>query len=99
MSEKVLCPGCGAYTSDVAHAVDEDAPCPHCGLPASAIAAVTEVRQSQANTRLREQLEAALLDRGRLIAWVEELEAVLSQVRAALDDLPDRPNLPDRESL
>lgn len=37
MANKLSCPGCYAYTSEVLQAVRDGEPCPYCGIPASAI--------------------------------------------------------------
>lgn len=90
MSFKIECPGCNAYTSVVARAVmEDDRPCPHCGLPADVIRQVQSVRAKQADDQLKTQLADALLRAGKAEGEVVRLREFVNTVRGALGDLTE----------
>ena len=84
MSEKMECPGCGAYTSSVLAKVNDGEPCPYCGLSAGAILEIGSVRRRKADEDLKEQLEKALIERDRAVTEAAKLGRVLYAVRRAV---------------
>jgi uncharacterized Zn finger protein (UPF0148 family) len=85
VGNKMHCPGCGSWTSDLLRAYQEDMPCPHCGLSAEAIAEITEVRQRVADEELKKRYEETLVKLGRAETELAKARYRLSRVREALD--------------
>jgi hypothetical protein len=84
MSDKMECPGCGAYSSSVLIKVSDDEPCPFCGLSAHAILEISAVRRKKADETLKQQLEKALIERDRAVTEAAKLNRVLYSVRRAI---------------
>jgi|HubBroStandDraft_2_1064218.scaffolds.fasta_scaffold317797_2 hypothetical protein len=84
MSDKMECPGCGAYSSSVLIPVRDGQPCPFCGLSAAAISEIQGVRRARADEALRKRLEAALIERDRARTEAEIATRMLEAARSAL---------------
>lgn len=56
MSEKMECPGCGAWTSSTLDAYLDGDPCPTCGLSAAASREIISTRNKLGETELVERL-------------------------------------------
>lgn len=80
MSEKMTCPGCGAHTSSVLVAVEQDEPCPYCGLSSSAIAEVNAMRRRREDDALTERAAEAEIRADRAEAETRRLRSVLDQI-------------------
>jgi hypothetical protein len=85
VSDKIECPACNSYTSDVARAFRDDRPCPTCGLSAEAAAEILAVRTARADEALKGRLEAALVRAGKAEAEASSLRIRLEAVREALE--------------
>ena len=82
MSDKMLCPGCDAYTSSVLIKVREEGePCPYCGLSAAAILEITEVREKKADEELKERLAKALVERDHATVEAARLRRIIEDAR------------------
>jgi hypothetical protein len=86
MSEKMTCPGCQSHTSDVRRAYDEDEPCPHCALPASATDQVLAARRKAADADLTARYEELAVRVGRAESEAVRLRNVVDQFRDVLDE-------------
>lgn len=86
MSRKLTCPGCNSHTSSVQAAVDNDQPCPYCGLPATTIVAVLGARQHTTDSELLARFEQAEVRAGRAEAEVLRLRGRLAAVTALVDE-------------
>ena len=84
MSDKMECPGCGAYSSSVLIKVSDGEPCPFCGLSAGTILEIGSVRRKKADEALRQQLEKALVERDRAVTEAAKLRSALYGVRHAV---------------
>lgn len=84
MAEKMTCVGCDSHTSSVWAAVRSGEPCPYCGLAASTIEAVNEVKDARGDAALKEQLAQALVDAGHAKAENERLVAAMRTIRQAV---------------
>lgn len=85
MGRRMTCPGCGARTSSIVQAFVDGEPCPSCGLPHDAAAAVVEVKARQANEEVtrravRAEMRAAVAENElRLLKHrVEQVVAALA---------------------
>jgi hypothetical protein len=81
MGQKMTCPGCDSHTSTVLAAVQEDQPCPYCGLSAQAIVEVNGLRERRDDDALSAQLSEALLRADRAERRALDAEDSLAQVR------------------
>lgn len=77
MSRKTICPGCDSYTSEVQAAYDYEEPCPNCGLPYEATAAVLAARKNGADEGL---IRRALDAETRAAAAVKANRQLLGQL-------------------
>lgn len=84
MSEKLTCPGCDAHTSSVLAAFHDGAPCPYCGLSASAAAEIDGVRSSRANKEVADRLVDALKRADKAEAEARSYRAKLDRIRAVM---------------
>jgi hypothetical protein len=84
MSDKMECPGCGAYTSGVLAKVSQGEPCPYCSLSAGAVMEIHGVRELRGDAELKRRLELALADRDRAIREAARVRSVLSAARRCL---------------
>lgn len=84
MSDKMTCPGCHAESSSILMAVNDDLPCPFCGLSADAILEIGSVRRKKADEQLKEQLETALAERDRALTEAAKLRGAVEGARHAL---------------
>lgn len=82
----MTCPGCQSHTSDVLRAYDEDEPCPHCGLPASATDQVLAARRKAADADLTARYEELAVRVGRAESEAVRLRNVVDQFRDILDE-------------
>ena len=75
VSMKAECPACKSYLSAVYEAMhgERDAACPNCGLPGSVMREIEQARKAHADADLTVKLEAALIEKGRVLAWLQEL--------------------------
>jgi hypothetical protein len=89
MGRRMLCPACGSYTSSIVAAFEEGEPCPACGLPASAAAAVIEVKARQAGEEVTQRAVRAELRAAAAEEELRWLRRVLASVKAAVL-APDR---------
>lgn len=88
MSDKLNCPGCNGYGSDIYQAVMwQDGACPRCGLDGETIQKVNEVREARGSEALRAELAEALLAVGKDDAELLKLREFARQVREALAEL------------
>ena len=87
MSEKLACPGCQTYTSRRLAELEEGRPCSNCGLSAQATQEILTVRRSQADQKLRDQLEAVLLRAGKAEGEASNLRRRLERITFTLQDL------------
>ncbi len=84
MSEKLECPGCGAYTSDVLWKYEHAEPCPHCGLSFEAHAEIREVRRKHADKEVTQKYEEARKLADRLETELRQAEHRLNCIRSAV---------------
>lgn len=84
MSRKMECPGCGAYTSSVAAAVDMGNACPYCDLSADAIDKVLEARRRHGETKLVEDLTAALKRADKAEAEAFRFRSAMAEIRSVV---------------
>jgi len=78
VSNKATCPACSAHLSaiwDILHPDwhDGDKACPSCGLPGAVIREVEAARKARADADLTARLEAALIEKGKALARLQEL--------------------------
>jgi hypothetical protein len=92
MADKATCPGCDAHTSSVLRAMEEDSPCPYCGLSAAAMVEIEAVRESRANDDLKEKYRLLMVEHDKLRARCERLADRLGQVMDAVESV-DRADL------
>lgn len=88
MSSKAECPACKSYLSAVYDAMHGDtaAPCPSCGLPASALREIEQARKAHADAALTAKLEAALIRAGKAEAALAALRRRAYQAREVFAD-------------
>jgi hypothetical protein len=86
VSEKMTCPGCKSHTSDVLRAYNDDEPCPHCGLPASATSQVLFAQRKAADADLTARYEELAVRVGRAEGETVKLRNVVDQIRDILDE-------------
>lgn len=97
VSNKMECPGCGGVSSSVLAKVQDGEPCPFCGLSASAIREIHDVRRRKADEELRGRLEKALIERDRAVAEAAALRRAVYGARRALGcDHPHAPHVISR---
>lgn len=94
MGNRATCPGCDSTTSGVWAALVDGEPCPYCGLSASAIVEVGEVRTKRGDQELKDRLAAALVraDRAEVERDVLRRAAatVVRETQWALDEIASR---------
>jgi DNA replicative helicase MCM subunit Mcm2 (Cdc46/Mcm family) len=84
MADKMTCPACDSYTSDVLRAFRNGEPCPSCGLSNSAAQEVDEARTRNADeTLIQKYIEAAK----RAEMAEEALGTLRSRVAVAVREL------------
>lgn len=84
VADKMQCPACLSYTSDIFRAYYEDEPCPKCGLPASATTAVEVARSTVGDAKLKAQCEEALVRAGKAEVEITQLKAEVEKLRHRL---------------
>lgn len=78
------CPGCQAVSSSVLIRVTNGEPCPFCGLSAGAVLEIGGVRRKQADEKLKERLEKALVERDQARREAAALRGQVADARRAL---------------
>jgi hypothetical protein len=78
---KMECPGCKAWTNSAGIAHRDGGPCPHCGLPWEATAAVLAAREKFAEDERTKLLEEALVRAGQAESDRDRYRAVLERLR------------------
>jgi predicted RNA-binding Zn-ribbon protein involved in translation (DUF1610 family) len=87
VSEKMACPACSIYTSEILRAYQAGAPCPNCGLEADTAAEVFRARQRGADAELTKKYMAASMDANNLQQRVFKLEAAIKTMQRTLDEV------------
>lgn len=82
---KRTCVGCDAWTSSVGVAYRDELPCPHCGLPWEAAAAVEKARASKVEEETVVRLIAAEKRAAAAEAKVAEYDAMIEAVKMAVN--------------
>jgi hypothetical protein len=80
MSDKMQCPGCMSYTSSIRRAVEDNEPCPSCGLSADAIAEIYGIQRSRADEALKARLQAAIITEDQALAAVREMHPLVREL-------------------
>jgi hypothetical protein len=81
MSDKVGCPVCDSYTSNVAWAVHNGEPCPYCGTPSALIVQISQLRERRGDEQLRTELEQALIKLDQVTRARNHLARVVGEIR------------------
>lgn len=84
MADKMICPACDSYASDILRAFNEGEPCPVCNLSASVTAEILRARERGANTELTEKYTEAMIRMGEAEAEAAKLRSQLSRIRSIL---------------
>jgi hypothetical protein len=87
VSNKTTCPGCDAHTSGVTAALEEDRPCPHCGLSSAAIVELMAVRETVASEKLKGQVAGLVIRADKAESERDRLRDAMSEIRTILEDL------------
>lgn len=87
MGDRMTCPGCSAYTSDVLSAYLDGLPCPYCGLPSTAAREVLAAQRCGADAALTEKYTALVVQAGQNEAELQRLRNVVDDIRIILEGL------------
>lgn len=85
----MTCPACGAHSSSVLRAFEEDASCPYCGLSATAAAEVLNARRSAADTELTQKYAEAVIRADKAETRAARLARALDSIRSVLESTVD----------
>lgn len=88
MSNKAHCPGCDSYLSSIYEAFEYGGPCPNCGLPADAAAAVEAARNRHADEAL---VQRCIDAEKKLAAAEKELSTLRFRLQRIGDALTEEP--------
>jgi DNA repair exonuclease SbcCD ATPase subunit len=90
VSDKMICPGCGSYTSAIHEAYERGQACPSCGLSHEAAKEIDAVRESRATAEFQAKYEQALKDRDQARADLKRASARLAYMESLISDAATR---------
>lgn len=84
---KTTCPGCSSTGSDLTRALEDEKPCPHCGLSAAAIIELMTVRESRATEALKDKVAGLVIRADKAERERNRLKDTLREIRFLMEDL------------
>lgn len=91
MSDKMECPGCGAYSSSVIGDANNGDPCRFCGLSDAARSEIWKVRAKKADADVTTQCEALIKRNVELEELQRGYQRRFEAAYEALAELPPEP--------
>jgi hypothetical protein len=86
MSNKMECPGCNSYTSDINRAFEQGDPCPTCGLSCNSAIEIIELKGKRANKIVTSIAIEVTKSRDEWQRRALKAEQILREIKWKLED-------------